>query len=111
MQPPSHIIGVVIYTLLEAVACGLFMPRKEAMLSLSVNPFERARIVSLMTTAMLLFTSPFGYLAGYLSSIDRRLPFVLNIALYLIMIVIVARFEEPVFGDSMDEDSSLSTSC
>lgn len=103
LQPPSHIIGVVIYTLLEAVACGLFMPRKEAMLSLSVNPLERARIVSLMTTFMLLFTSPFGYLAGYLSSIDRRLPFVLNIVLYLIMIFIVVRFEEPVLEDALDE--------
>ena len=102
LQPPNRIIGVLLYTLLEAVAYGLFMPRKEAMLSLSVNPIERARIVSLLTTIMILLTSPFGYLAGWLSSIDRRLPFTLNIFLYLIMMVIIARFKEPVLDDDDD---------
>lgn len=104
LQPPSKIIGVVFYTLLEAIACGLFVPRKEAMLSLSVNPLERARIVSLITTIMILFTSPFGYLAGFLSSVNRRLPFVLNIFLYLIIILIIARFKEPVLEDGMADD-------
>lgn len=102
LQPPAQIIGVLFYTLLEAIACGLFMPRKEAMLSLSVNPIERARIVSLLTTIMILLTSPFGYLAGWLSSMDRRLPFALNIFLYLIMMVIIARFKEPVLEDDDD---------
>lgn len=99
LLPPSHIGGVVVYTLLEAIACGLFMPRKEAMLSLSVNPKERARIVSLITSIMILFASPFGYLAGLLSSVDRRLPFMLNIVLYVVMIFVVARFREPTFDE------------
>lgn len=99
LLPSNKISGIVIYTLLEAFAFGLFMPRKEAMLSLSANPKERARIVSLLTTIMILFASPFGYLAGYLSSIDRRLPFAFNIVLYVVMIIVVARYQEPGYVD------------
>ncbi len=99
-QPPSQIGGVVIYTLLEAVAFGLFMPRKEAMLSLSVNPKERARIVSLLTMITILLASPFGYLAGLMSSVDRRYPFAFNIVLYVIMFFVVAKFQEPSFADA-----------
>lgn len=99
LLPPYHIGGVMFYTFLEAVAFGLFMPRKEAMLSLSVNPKERARITSLLTSIMILFTSPFGYLSGLLSSLDRRLPFMFNIVLYIAMIFVVARFKEPVFDN------------
>ena len=95
LLPARSIAGIIVYTLLEAVAFGLFMPRKEAMLSLSVNPKERARIVSLLTSIMILLSSPFGYLAGYLSSIDRRLPFCLNIVLFIAMLVVIAKYQEP----------------
>ncbi|NLO86122.1 MAG: MFS transporter [Clostridiales bacterium] len=106
--PAKQIGGIIIYTMLEAFAFGLFMPRKEAMLSLSVNPKERARIISLLTSTMILLVAPFGYLAGLLSSMDRRLPFALNIILYIIMLLVIARFHEPTFkeGESLagDED-------
>lgn len=106
LLPAKQIGGIVLYTLLEAIAFGLFMPRKEAMLSLSVNPKERARIVSLLTATMILLVAPFGYLAGLLSSLDRRLPFALNILLYLLMLLVITRFHEPTFkdGESLSGD-------
>lgn len=40
-------------------------------------------------------SSPFGYLAGWLSSIDRRLPFVFTLLLFVTAMLIVSRIQEP----------------
>ena len=40
-------------------------------------------------------SSPFGYLAGWLSSLDRRLPFVFTFLLFLTAMVVVGRIQEP----------------
>ena len=47
-----------------------------------VDPKERARIMAIVYVMMILATSPFGWIAGQLSQLDRNLPFVLSIALY-----------------------------
>jgi uncharacterized membrane protein YeaQ/YmgE (transglycosylase-associated protein family) len=41
-----------------------------------------ARIQSLIYVGTILITSPFGWIAGTLSEIDKNLPFILNIALF-----------------------------
>ena len=56
-------------------------PRKDALIQLNINPQERARINALIMASTIAFSSPFGYLAGWLSSLDRRLPFVFMLAL------------------------------
>jgi hypothetical protein len=45
---------------------------------------ERARISALVYVTLLVLTSPFGWIAGQLSAIDRSLPFVLNMGLFVI---------------------------
>ncbi len=92
--PKGRIWPVVLFTLLEAIANALVMPRKDAMQVMSVDPAERARIVALLTAFMIGFSSPFGYMVGLLSSIDRRLPFVLSSFLYLLAILVISRFKE-----------------
>lgn len=93
-SPKGRILPVALYILLEAVANALVMPRKDAMLAMNVDPAERARIVALMTAFMIAFASPFGYLAGFLSSVDRRLPFVFSAVLFMLAIVVMSRFRE-----------------
>ena len=87
--PKGFIIPVALYIFLEAVANALVMPRKDALLAMSIDPKERARIMALMVSFMVAFSSPFGYLAGFLSSIDRRLPFVFTCSLFLLAIIVV----------------------
>jgi uncharacterized membrane protein YeaQ/YmgE (transglycosylase-associated protein family) len=48
-----------------------------------VDAQERARIISLLYVIVIAFTSPFGWIAGNLSKLDRRLPFMMNIILLL----------------------------
>jgi hypothetical protein len=38
--------------------------------------------MAIVYVMMILATSPFGWIAGQLSQLDRNLPFVLSIALY-----------------------------
>ena len=92
-SPPGRLLPVALFILLEATAFALVIPRKDSMLAMNVEPKERARILALMTAFMIAFSSPFGYLAGLLSSVDRRLPFVLSAALYFIAIFVIARFQ------------------
>ncbi|MCL1842286.1 MAG: MFS transporter [Defluviitaleaceae bacterium] len=91
LAPPDNLFWIAGYTFLEACAVALFMPRLGALIANAIEPRERARIRSLFNAAMLAFVSPFAYLAGFLSDINRRLPFVLNILLFIMMIFFTYR--------------------
>ena len=83
------------------------MPRKDALLQLNINPGERARINALIMSFTIAFASPFGYFAGWLSSIDRRLPFVFTFTIYIIAILIVGRIRDPEFADDNEEENGV----
>jgi len=78
------------FVFLEACAFSLVMPRKDAIVALFVQPGERARIVSVMMFVTLAISIPFGYLVGWLSDMDRRLPFLLNLVIFAVSFVIIA---------------------
>lgn len=95
LSPKEQLLPMIVYIILEAVASSLIMPRKESMLIMNTDPDERARIVSLIVSFTIVFSIPFGYFAGYLSSLDRRLPFAFNILLAALAFAVTARFREP----------------
>ena len=79
------------YVILDAVAFSFVMPRSDSLRQILIEPSERARISGLMMVIVLALSIPFGWIAGGLSDIDRRYPFILIIAfLVLIFIVIFA---------------------
>jgi uncharacterized membrane protein YeaQ/YmgE (transglycosylase-associated protein family) len=51
---------------------------------LTIEPKERARILSIIFVGVILFSSPFGWIAGMLSAINKNLPFLLNMTLFLL---------------------------
>ena len=93
-SPKGRLMPIVLFILLEAVANALVMPRKDSMLAMNVDPTERARIVALLTAFMIAFSSPFGYLAGLLSSLDRRLPFAFSALLYFAAMLVIYRYRQ-----------------
>lgn len=97
--PVGNIICLIVYVFAGAVASALIGPRKDALLQLNINPQERARINALIMAFTIAFSSPFGYFAGWLSSLDRRLPFVLMLVLFIMAIIIVGHLREPNFDD------------
>lgn len=73
---------LVVSVFLEALCFAAVYPLVDRMVVLTIDARERARIQSILAVGIILVTSPFGWIAGTLSSMDKTLPFVLNIALF-----------------------------
>lgn len=87
LAPSDNVLYIICYTLLNSVAIGCVSPRKDTLSATFIDKKERSRVNALMYMIMIGFTSPFGIFIGYLSSIDRRLPFMLNILIFAICFV------------------------
>ena len=83
-MPPHAVPLLVTSVVLEAVAAALINPMTESLLAVAMESHERARISAIVYVALIVLTSPFGWIAGQLSAIDRSLPFVLNMGLFVI---------------------------
>ena len=81
---PSGVPLLVLSVLLEGVASALIHPMTESLLAVAMETHERARISAMVYVILLLLTSPFGWIAGQLSALDRSLPFALNMGLSVI---------------------------
>ena len=87
--PPGNLPVLFLYVLIDAVAWAIVIPRKETMLVNNIDEKERARILSLLTTLTLFASIPCGYIAGWLSSINRQYPFFLNLIIFIAMIIVL----------------------
>jgi len=79
----------VLSVLLEALAGALVNPMTEAVLSVALETHERARLTGMVYVFLILFTTPFGWIAGQLSAINRSLPFALLMGLFALGAVLV----------------------
>jgi len=69
---------------LEACSFATVSPLVDKLTVLNIDAKERARIMSIVFMVVILITSPFGWIAGALSEIDKALPFILNIVLFAV---------------------------
>jgi len=79
---------LIIDVFLEACSLAAVGPFIDKMIVLTIDPKERARIMSILSVSILLLSSPFGWIAGTLSGINKNLPFILNISLFAINAVL-----------------------
>lgn len=70
--------SLVLSVFLEACSFAAVSPLVDRLMVLTISPWERARIQSILYVGIILLTSPFGWIAGTLSEIDKGLPFILN---------------------------------
>lgn len=82
--PDQSYFFLLISTFLEACSFAAVSPLVDQMIVLTVNPKERARIQSILYVGVIMLTSPFGWIAGTLSTLNKDLPFILNIILFAI---------------------------
>lgn len=87
--PSGNLWLVLGYTLFEAFACALFFPRRDALMVIFIDAQERSRAQSLLYVATMAITTPFGWIIGQLSALDRRLPFLLNIFIFILIAVLI----------------------
>ena len=99
LMPSGNIILIAIYVVLLAIANALIEPRRGALVQLYLDKEERARINALIVTFTIAFTAPFGYLIGFLSTLNPRFPFLLSLSLFIVAFFIVGQFNEPQLED------------
>jgi hypothetical protein len=80
--PQASYVLLGVSVILEAGSIATISPLMDRMTALTVDPRERARILSILYVTIISLTSPFGWIAGTLSGINKNLPFILNIALF-----------------------------
>ena len=95
LAPLNGLGAVLAYVLLCAVGAALVNPRKDALLQLNLDAQERARMNALIIASTVALSCPFGYFAGWLSSLDRRLPFAFSLVLFAVAALVVSRVREP----------------
>jgi Na+/melibiose symporter-like transporter len=83
-MPPQTVALLAASVVLDAFAAALVNPMTESLLALSLESKERARVSAMVYVALILLTSPFGWIAGQLSAINRSLPFALNMGLFVV---------------------------
>jgi hypothetical protein len=86
--PPMGYALLLLSTVLEACSLPLASTLLQKLVVLAIDAKERARIMSILYVLVMVFTSPFGWIAGRISEIDRNLPFVLSIGLFVVGILL-----------------------
>jgi MFS family permease len=76
------LLGLSVF--LEACSFATVSPLIDRITVVTIDAKERARILSILSVGIILLTSPFGWIAGNLSTINKDLPFVLNIGLFIL---------------------------
>lgn len=103
VMPPQAVIWLVFSVILEAVAAALVSPMTESLLALSMESDERARVSAMVYVALIVLISPFGWIAGQLSAVNRSLPFALNTILFAIGMILVWFFGRPGFLNTLNQ--------
>ena len=106
--PEKNYPLLLLSVIAESCALPLTGTLMDKMVVVTVDPRERARILAILYVVVIVFTSPFGWVAGKLSESNRILPFVLNLVVLAIGALLVllagrlakkAQLPEPIAGD------------
>ena len=82
--PPQSYWLLLVVTILEGCSAPAISTLLDKLIATSVDAQERARIMALLYLVVLVATTPFGWIAGEASQINRSLPFVINITLVVL---------------------------
>lgn len=87
--PRHNYLILVLSTLLESYGYAVIATQTERLTAINVDPQERARIVSVAHVVVLACSTPFGWIAGLLSGMDRTYPFLLNIGMIALGMLVI----------------------
>jgi MFS family permease len=84
IAPVNSYVFLLLSVFLEACSLATVSPLVDQMTVLTIDPKERARIQSILFMGIILITSPFGWIGGILSGLNKSFPFILNMFLFLV---------------------------
>jgi len=74
---------IFLAVILEGASYPAISTLLDKLVALTVEAKERARIMAILNLVVLTCTSPFGWIGGQMSEVNRSLPFMLTISLYV----------------------------
>jgi MFS family permease len=92
--PPNGVGLLLLSTLLEGASYAVLGTQVDRLFVINVDAEERARIVSIAHVIVIACTTPFGWVAGTLSERNPVNPFLLNMALLALGILLVHRLRQ-----------------
>lgn len=102
----STYVLLALCLLLDAFGVGVLFMLSESLVALHVDANERSRVMAIQRTVVMAASAPFGWIAGWLSDMNRTWPFILTSALLLIGVIATWRFwvttHEPTDGDAAE---------
>lgn len=113
LVPEKSYLLLLVSVLLDACSIASVSAFLDKMIVVSVDPEERARIMAILYVIVIMVTSPFGWIAGMLSEMNRILPFVLNLVLLVIagvLTFLAARHGESREAELTEDEVSLEIS-
>jgi MFS family permease len=90
LAPEKSYFFVILSLVLESCSFATANPLLDQMVVNTINPKERARIQSILYVGVITLTSPFGWIAGQLSEMNKNFPFILNMTLFAIAALLAA---------------------
>jgi len=105
LAPVDNWIWIAVYVFIEACGVALLIPRMNALVANAIDPKERARVRAVFNALILVFVSFWAFVVGFLSNLNRSLPFVLNAGLFMLMAVfLVIPVKNPELHPPMPAD-------
>lgn len=92
--------------ILDAFGGGILFMLAESLVALHVDVNERSRVMAIQRTVVMLATAPFGWISGWLSSMDRSWPFLLTSALLVLGLVVAGGFWVTTHDEIHDDAAS-----
>jgi MFS family permease len=89
--PEKSYVLLLISALLDACCVAIVGTQVDRMFVVTVDAQDRARIMSLVYAVVIAVTSPFGWISGTLSGINKTYPFILNLGLFAVGAFLVYR--------------------
>ena len=92
------LLGLVV----DSLAAGLLYMLSESLVALHVDRAERSRVMAIQRTLVMLVAAPFGWIGGWLSSLNRIYPILLTALLLAVGLMLAAtRWVATEAGDGL----------
>lgn len=107
--PEKNYALLLLSTFIEACSYATVSTQIDRMIVVTVDAQERARIMALLFLVVIIISTPFGWIAGQLSEINRIYPFILNISLYCFGAILVLLAARHTDKEEAKEETQLAT--
>ena len=87
--PTAGYLILIVSVALEACSAAAVNIQVDRLVVVTVDEAERAQIMSIIMVIVVALTSPFGFIAGKMSEINRVLPFIFNMCLFGVGFILV----------------------